>query len=81
MFKALEPNLRDRRCLIMAKCAICEKENRFGHQLSYSRSHVSRRANRMWKTNVKSVRVKTAGGTQKMYVCTACLRSGKVERA
>ncbi|MBP5532615.1 MAG: bL28 family ribosomal protein, partial [Lachnospiraceae bacterium] len=41
----------------MAKCAICEKENRFGHQLSYSRSHVSRRANRMWKTNVKSVRV------------------------
>ncbi len=65
----------------MAKCAICEKENRFGHQLSYSRSHVSRRANRMWKTNVKSVRVKTAGGTHKMYVCTACLRSGKVERA
>ena len=62
----------------MAKCAICEKENRFGHQLSYSRSHVSRRANRMWKTNVKSVRVKTEGGTQKMYVCTSCLRAGKL---
>ena len=35
-----------------------------------------------WKSNVKSVRVKTAaGGAQKMYVCTSCLRSGKVERA
>lgn len=65
----------------MAKCAICEKENMFGHQLSYSRSHVSRRANRMWKTNVKSVRVKTEGGTKKMYVCAKCLRAGKVERA
>ena len=31
--------------------------------------------------NVKSVRVKTEGGSKKMYVCTSCLRSGKVERA
>ncbi|MBD8967569.1 MAG: 50S ribosomal protein L28, partial [Ruminococcus sp. SR1/5] len=23
----------------------------------------------------------TAGGAKKMYVCTSCLRSGKVERA
>ena len=37
---------------------------------------------KMWKSNVKSVRVKTEnGGTKKMYVCTSCLRSGKVERA
>ncbi|MCD8097532.1 MAG: hypothetical protein LUE31_05750, partial [Lachnospiraceae bacterium] len=35
----------------------------------------------MWKPNVKSVRVKTEGGTKKMYVCTSCLKSGKVERA
>ncbi|MBQ6875558.1 MAG: 50S ribosomal protein L28, partial [Lachnospiraceae bacterium] len=31
--------------------------------------------------NVKSVRVKVNGGTQKMYVCTSCLKSGLVERA
>ena len=32
--------------------------------------------------NVKSVRVKTENGaTKKMYVCTSCLKSGKVERA
>ena len=35
----------------------------------------------MWKSNVKSVYVKTPGGRKKMYVCTSCLRSGKVERA
>ena len=34
------------------------------------------------ETNVKSVRVKTEGGaTKKMYVCTSCLKSGRVERA
>ena len=62
---------------IMAKCAICEKAVHFGNQVSHSH----RRSNKMWKANVKSVRVKVDGGTKKMYVCTSCLRSGKVERA
>ena len=62
----------------MAKCAICEKSAHFGNNVSHSHS----RSNKMWKSNVKSVRVKTtAGGAKKMYVCTSCLRSGKVERA
>lgn len=65
----------------MAKCAICEKASLFGKTISHSRSQVSGRANKMWKSNVKSVRVKENGGTKKMYVCTACLKSGKVERA
>jgi large subunit ribosomal protein L28 len=63
---------------IMAKCAVCEKGAYFGNNVSHSH----RRSNKMWKSNVKSVKVKTAnGGAQKMYVCTSCLRSGKVERA
>lgn len=61
----------------MAKCAICEKGAHFGIKVSHSH----RRNNKMWKSNIKSVRVKTVGGTHKMYVCTACLRSGLVERA
>lgn len=62
----------------MAKCAICDKGVHFGNNVSHSH----RRSNKMWKSNVKSVRVKTtAGGAKKMYVCTSCLRSGKVERA
>ncbi|MCI7271727.1 MAG: bL28 family ribosomal protein, partial [Anaerobutyricum hallii] len=39
------------------------------------------RSNKMWKSNIKSVRVKVNGASKKMYVCTSCLRSGKVERA
>ena len=61
----------------MAKCDICGKGVHFGNAVSHSH----RRSNKMWKPNVKSVRVKTAGGTRTMHICTSCLRSGKVERA
>ncbi len=61
----------------MAKCAICNKGPLFGNAVSHSH----RRSNRKWNANVKSVRVKVNGGARKMYVCTSCLRSGKVERA
>ena len=61
----------------MANCAVCGKGNHYGIKVSHSH----RRSPKMWKSNVKSVRVKTEGGSQKMYVCTSCLRSGKVERA
>ena len=62
----------------MARCEICDKAVYFGNNVSHSH----RRSNHMWKANVKAVRVKTPeGGVKKMYVCTSCLRSGKVERA
>ena len=61
----------------MAKCAICVKGAHFGNNVSHSH----RRSNKMWKSHVKSVKVKTEGGAKKMYVCTSCLRSGNVERA
>ncbi len=62
----------------MAKCEICNKGAHFGMKVSHSH----RREPKMWKSNIKRVRVKTPeGGTKKMYVCTHCLRSGKVERA
>ena len=61
----------------MAKCDICGKGVHFGNAVSHSH----RRSNKIWKSNIKSVRVNTAGGAQTMHVCTSCLRSGKVERA
>ncbi|MGI6118204.1 MAG: 50S ribosomal protein L28 [Bilifractor sp.] len=62
----------------MAKCSICGKSVHFGNNVSHSH----RRSNHIWKSNIKSVRVKTEnGGTKKVYVCTNCLKSGKVERA
>lgn len=50
----------------MAKCAICEKGAHFG--IAVSHSH--RRSNKMWKANVKSVKVKVGDGQAKrcMYV-------------
>ena len=61
----------------MAKCAVCDKGAHFGIKVSHSH----RRSNKMWKSNIKSVKVKENGQAKKMYVCTSCLRSGKVERA
>lgn len=61
----------------MARCAICDKGAHFGIKVSHSH----RRSNKIWKANVKSVKVNVGGNTQKMYVCTSCLRSGYVERA
>ena len=60
----------------MAKCAICQKAAHFGNAVSHSH----RRSINMCKSIIKSVSVKSAGGTKKMYVCTSCLRSGLVER-
>ena len=61
----------------MARCAICDKAAHFGNNVSHSH----RRSNRMWKSNIKHVSVKVNGAAKKMYVCTSCLRSGRVERA
>ena len=61
----------------MAKCAICSKGVHFGNSVSHSH----RRSNKIWNSNVKSVRVNVNGASKKMYVCTSCLRSGFVERA
>ena len=61
----------------MAKCAICEKGPHFGNAVSHSH----RRANKMWKSNIKKVKANVNGTPKRVYVCTSCLRSGLVERA
>ena len=63
--------------LRMARCAICDKGAHFGNNVSHSH----RRSNHMWKSNIKHVSCKVNGESKKIYVCTSCLRSGRVERA
>ena len=65
----------------MAKCEICEKTLSHGNKISIARSHVSRRATRTFKPNVRSVKAVVDGQVKKMSVCSKCLRSGKVTRA
>ncbi len=61
----------------MAKCEFCDKGVTFGIKVSHSH----RRSNRTWKPNVKRVKAIVNGTPTHVYVCTRCLRSGKVTRA
>ncbi|MDR2899696.1 MAG: 50S ribosomal protein L28 [Clostridiales bacterium] len=65
----------------MAKCEICGKARQTGHRISITRSQVSRRANKVWKANVKKIRINDSGTVRTINICTGCLRSGKVTRA
>ena len=62
----------------MAKCDICGKAVSNGNKISIARSHVSRRAPRTWKPNLRTVRIKVNGESKKMSVCSKCLRSAKL---
>ncbi len=65
----------------MAKCAICEKTVSHGNRISIARSHVSRRASRTWKPNLRNVKAIIDGEVKTIPVCAKCLRAGKVTRA
>ena len=61
----------------MANCSICGKGVMFGHNVSHS----NRKTNRTWKPNIRRVTAVVNGSHKTVYVCSRCLRSGKVERA
>lgn len=58
-------------------CSICDKKRQSGMNISHS--HI--RTKRRWKPNVQRVRAIVDGEVKQIYVCTRCLRSGKVQRA
>ena len=58
-------------------CQVCEKGTMSGNNVSHS----NRRTRRIWAPNTQRVRVMVEGTVRHMYVCTRCLRSGKVQRA
>lgn len=61
----------------MARCEICAKTTNYAKQVSHSH----RRSTRTWKPNLRTVKVLVNGNTEKISVCSKCLRSGKVQRA
>lgn len=61
----------------MAKCSVCGKGVSFGIKVSHSH----RRSNKMWKPNIRRVKAVVDGSPKRVYVCSRCLRSGKVQRA
>ena len=61
----------------MAKCDVCSKSVSFGLNVSHS----NRKTNRIWKPNIRKIKVVTNGTVKSAHVCTRCLRSNKVTRA
>ena len=59
------------------KCEICGKSVSFGHNVSHS----NRKTQRMFKPNIRRIRVVENGTPKTVYVCARCLRSNKVQRA
>ena len=58
------------------QCAICGKGTVTGRSISHAHNVTSR----TWKPNLQKIRAVVDGATQKIWVCTRCLRSGKVEK-
>ena len=59
-------------------CNVCGKGQASGNNVSHS----NRKTPKLYEANLQKVSVKKENGTvSKEYVCTRCLKSGKVERA
>ena len=59
-------------------CHVCAKGPSFGH----SRSHSMVATKRRFNPNLQKVRIVDARGAQRRaYVCTRCLKAGKVTKA
>ncbi len=61
----------------MAVCEICGKRRMVGNNVS----HANNRTKRIFKPNIQKLRVTLPNGTRKrIYICTKCLKAGKVQR-
>ena len=58
-------------------CSVCGKKPLYGHRISHAHNVTKRRFN----VNLQRVRALVNGAAKRIRVCTACLRSGKVQKA
>lgn len=58
------------------KCEVCEKGPHTGNSVSHSH----KKTRRVWRPNIQRLLVEIKGTRKRIYVCTRCLRSGKVTR-
>ena len=61
----------------MAKrCDLCGRGPRYGNRVSHAHNVTRRR----WHINLQRVRVRVDGVQKRLKICTACLRSGRVQK-
>jgi len=70
-------------------CAICGKKKTVGGVITYRGLakkhggiglHVVKNNKRIFNPNIQNVKVKVNGTVKHMKVCTACIRSGRIEK-
>ncbi len=61
----------------MAKCEICGKSVQFGNSVSHS----NKKTKKIWRPNIKKIRVLENKRPVRKYVCTSCIRSGNIQKA
>ena len=62
----------------MAKmCDVCGRGPMFGNKISHAHNVTKRR----WDLNLQPVRAVVNGAAKRIRVCTACIKSGKVQKA
>ncbi|TFH39096.1 MAG: 50S ribosomal protein L28 [Chrysiogenales bacterium] len=61
----------------MAKCEVCGKAIQIGNNVSHS----NKKTKKIWRPNIKKVRVLENNRTVRKSVCTRCIRSGNVAKA
>lgn len=57
-------------------CEICHRGSQFGNKISHAHNVTPRR----WLPNIRKMKVVLNGAVRRVYVCTRCLRSGKVDK-
>ena len=60
----------------MAQCYSCGKAKVIGNNVS----HANNKTKRKVFPNLQQARIQTDSGVKRAYVCTRCLRSGKVKK-
>lgn len=59
-----------------AVCELCDKKPNFNYQVSFSH----KRSKRRWNPNVQRIRVWDNGRVRRAFVCTSCMKAGRVTR-
>ena len=58
------------------QCDVCGKKPQKGNKIS----HANNKTKRRWELNLKRVRAWVGKNVSHLWVCTRCLRSGKVAK-
>jgi large subunit ribosomal protein L28 len=59
------------------QCFVCGKKPVVGMNVSHSNRHTLRK----WYPNLQNINIVVAGKKMKEYVCTKCIKAGKVRKS